>query len=69
MLSLSRFKQVAAIFGDATFQASRRWFLEQANAYGLTQTWSYLFTAVPAGTPAYLGGGLPHLSSRTRLTL
>ncbi len=49
------FKRAAAILGDSGFQANRRWFLSNANKYGLTKTWSYLFTAPTPGAPPYLG--------------
>ncbi|EIW71103.1 hypothetical protein TREMEDRAFT_27125 [Tremella mesenterica DSM 1558] len=49
------FKQIAAIVGDAQFQANRRWFLEQARAHGQSDTWSYLWTEPPAGLAAYRG--------------
>ena len=49
------YKRFAAILGDGQFVSQRRWFLEQANKYGLTQTWSYLFTAYTPGAPPYYG--------------
>ncbi|ORX34047.1 Alpha/Beta hydrolase protein [Kockovaella imperatae] len=55
-----QYKQLAAIFGDATFQANRRWFLDNANQYGLNETWSYLFGRAVPGTPPRLG--VPHSS-------
>ncbi|ORY24002.1 Alpha/Beta hydrolase protein [Naematelia encephala] len=69
----SEFKRLAAILGDAAFQSNRRWFLQQANAHGLSQTWSYLFTRKTPGTADYLGAyhsievpyvfGIPQLPS------
>ena len=49
------FKQLAAIIGDNGFQTNRRWFLDQSNSHGLTQTWSYLFNALTPGAEPYLG--------------
>lgn len=51
----SQYKRLAAILGDGPFQSSRRWFLQQSQAYGLTQTWSYLFTALTPGADPRLG--------------
>ncbi|WRT64599.1 uncharacterized protein IL334_001532 [Kwoniella shivajii] len=51
----SAHKQTAAIFGDATFQANRRYFLQQANAHGLNQTWTYQFEQLTPGAAGYLG--------------
>ncbi|WVW78240.1 hypothetical protein I302_100193 [Kwoniella bestiolae CBS 10118] len=48
-------KQIAAILGDAQFQAPRRYFLEQANSHGLDQTWSYQFEQYTPGQPAARG--------------
>ncbi|WVF69607.1 hypothetical protein IAT40_004385 [Kwoniella sp. CBS 6097] len=49
------FKQAAAIFGDAAFQATRRHFLAQANVHGLSQTWTYQFEQPTPDYPPYLG--------------
>ncbi|WVQ98239.1 hypothetical protein IAU59_005362 [Kwoniella sp. CBS 9459] len=49
------FKQAAAIFGDAAFQAPRRHFLSQANGHGLSQTWTYQFEQPTPDYPANLG--------------
>ncbi|OWZ67867.1 hypothetical protein AYX15_01223 [Cryptococcus neoformans] len=51
----SAFKQFAAIYGDAQFQAPRRHFLRQANKHGNTQTWTYLFEQYTPGALPYLG--------------
>ena len=57
ILTILRFKQVASLFGDTTFQSSRRNFLQRANQYNVTQTWSYLFSQKRAGAEnSYLGG-------------
>ncbi|KAK1927549.1 Carboxylesterase [Papiliotrema laurentii] len=65
------FKQVSAILGDAAFQANRRWFLQQSNAHGFDQTWSYeLQVTIPAlpalgsfhGIDIFYVYGLPILS-------
>lgn len=50
-----RYKQFAAITGDKTFQASRRWLFEQANAHNFTQTWTYQMDARLAPYPPALG--------------
>jgi len=50
------YKQAAAILGDAQFQSQRRWFLKQANAQGLTTTWSYQFEQLAPDAPERLGG-------------
>ncbi|WVR04784.1 hypothetical protein IAU60_001796 [Kwoniella sp. DSM 27419] len=49
------FKRLSAIFGDAQFQATRRYFLHQANQYGLADTWTYQFEQLTPGRPGYLG--------------
>lgn len=49
------FKQFAAIYGDAQFQAPRRFFLRESNKHGNTQTWTYLFEQYTPGAPPYLG--------------
>ncbi|OCF45772.1 hypothetical protein I317_00260 [Kwoniella heveanensis CBS 569] len=49
------YKQVASIFGDATFQATRRHFLSQANQHGISQTWTYQFEQPTPGVPGYRG--------------
>ncbi|WVQ79887.1 hypothetical protein IAT38_001987 [Cryptococcus sp. DSM 104549] len=48
-------KQAAAYFGDATFQANRRHFLRNANNYGFNQTWTYQFEQNTPGAAGYLG--------------
>jgi hypothetical protein len=53
---LPSFKQAAAIIGDATFQAPRRWFLRSANDNNFNQTWTYLFNETTPGAKEYLGG-------------
>ncbi|KAJ9114222.1 hypothetical protein QFC22_005674 [Naganishia vaughanmartiniae] len=53
-----RFKTTAALFGDTTFQSSRRNFLQKANQFNVTKTWSYLFSQKKNGTSTYLGA--PH---------
>lgn len=55
----SAFKQFAAIYGDAQFQAPRRHFLRQANKHGNTQTWTYLFEQYTPGALPYLGCTFP----------
>lgn len=58
------FKQLAAILGDATFQAGRRWFLQNAGQiYPTLPTWSYFYNQTYPGAPAYLGG-TPHACFR-----
>ncbi|XAO27820.1 hypothetical protein I312_106683 [Cryptococcus bacillisporus CA1280] len=49
------FKQFAAIYGDGQFQSLRRYFLQQANQYGNSQTWTYQFEQLTPGAPKYLG--------------
>ncbi|RXK40883.1 hypothetical protein M231_01731 [Tremella mesenterica] len=50
------FKQIASIFGDALFQANRRWLLKQARDHGQPKIWSYLWTEPPIGiSPPYQG--------------
>ncbi|WVQ75789.1 hypothetical protein IAR50_005422 [Cryptococcus sp. DSM 104548] len=49
------FKQLAAILGDAQFQAQRRYFLRQANQHGNGKTWTYQFEQLASGSPGYLG--------------
>ncbi|KAG9011486.1 hypothetical protein FRB94_008317 [Tulasnella sp. JGI-2019a] len=50
------FKQAAAIFGDVAFHAPRRFFLKHAQAFGLQNTYSYLFTQnTDTNTTAYTG--------------
>ncbi|KIR26114.1 carboxylesterase [Cryptococcus deuterogattii LA55] len=49
------FKQFAALYGDGQFQSLRRYFLQQANQYGNTQTWTYQFEQLTPGAPGYLG--------------
>lgn len=66
-----RYKQVASIFGDIAFQAPRRYLLEQASAYGLGQSWNYLWTSardfpprvgVPHAAEVYYVFGVPQLA-------
>lgn len=48
---------MSALFGDTTFQSSRRNFLQRATEYNVTQTWSYLFSHKTNGSEnSYLGG-------------
>ena len=47
-----RYKRIAAIYGDLSFQHSRRWLLEQANANGDNQLWTWLYDAQGNGIPA-----------------
>ena len=49
------FKEFAAILGDSQFQSQRRYFLGEANKYGLTETWGYLFNEDTPGAPPYYG--------------
>ncbi|KIY31433.1 carboxylesterase [Cryptococcus gattii E566] len=51
----SSFKQFAALYGDGQFQSLRRYFLQQANQYGNSQTWTYQFEQLTPGAPGYLG--------------
>ncbi|WWD00792.1 hypothetical protein V866_007727 [Kwoniella sp. B9012] len=62
-------KQIAAILGDAQFQAPRRYFLEQANAHGLDQTWTYQFEQNTPGQPpargVYHSSEIPYVYGQT----
>ncbi|KAJ9096468.1 hypothetical protein QFC21_005290 [Naganishia friedmannii] len=49
------FKTTSALFGDTTFQSSRRNFLQKATQFNVTKTWSYLFSQKKNGTSTYLG--------------
>ncbi|KAJ9103651.1 hypothetical protein QFC19_004226 [Naganishia cerealis] len=52
------FKNAASLFGDTSFQSSRRNFLQKANQYNVSKTWSYLFSQKKNNTSTYLGA--PH---------
>lgn len=66
----SNYKQASAILGDANFQANRRFFLQQANAHGLNQTWTYQFEQYTPGAAAargvYHGSEIPFVYGAAR---
>jgi len=43
------------VFGDCTFQASRRWFFQQSLEHNLTDTWPYQLYATLPSLPPILG--------------
>jgi hypothetical protein len=52
----NRYKQYAAINGDAAFQSRRRAFLRKANTLNMTRTWTYEWWGRTSYNPPEIGG-------------